>query len=140
VGEHNAVIISQATLAKIMGRNTRTIRRAVKDLVVGNWIEIRQIGDRGTVNAYVINDRVAWNGKRDGLRYSLFSAAVILSEEEQPDREELEQQEPLRMLPTMQPGERQLPTGQGMAPPSEPPLPGMEPDLPARRTVRDDNF
>lgn len=133
VGDHNAVVISQSTLGKLMGRNPRTVRRAVKDLVAGNWIEIRQIGDRGTVNAYVINDRVAWNGRRDGMRYSLFSAAVVISEEEQPDRAALEAQEPLRELPTLFPGERQLPSGPGLEPPSEPALPGMEPDLPARR-------
>ena len=63
-----------------------------------NWIETRQIGGRGTVNAYVINDRIAWNGKRDGIRYSLFSARVIASEEEQPDRQDLGQQPPLRQI------------------------------------------
>lgn len=131
VGEHNAVVISQATLGKLMGRNPRTVRRAVKELTDGNWIEVRQIGDRGTINAYVINDRVAWNGKRDGLRYSLFSAAVVISEEEQPDRDTLGTQPSLQNLPSLYGGENQLPSGNGLAPPSEPSLPGMEPDLPA---------
>lgn len=31
-------------------------------------------------------------------------------------------------------GERQLPTGPGLPPPSSPSLPGMEPDLPAKQT------
>lgn len=131
VGEHNAVVVSQAVLAKMMGCNRRTIIRAVEDLVAGNWMEIRQIGDRGTVNAYVLNDRVVWHGGRDGLRYSLFSAQVLVSEEEQSDRGELGQQEPLRRLPRLFPGEQQLPAGDGLPPPSEPSLPGMEPDLPA---------
>jgi len=133
MGEHNAVVISQTTLAKLMGRNKRTVGRAVKELVSGRWVELRQIGERGTVNAYVINDRVAWNGRRDGLRYSLFSAAVIISEEEQPDRAHLEAQEPLRALPSLYPGERQLPAGDGLAPPAEPELPSLEADLPARK-------
>lgn len=137
VGEHNAVVISQSTLSTLMGRNTRTVRRAVKELAQGNWIEVRQIGDRGTVNAYVINDRVAWNGKRDGIRYSLFSAAVIVSEAEQPDRASLTSQEPLRELPSLHPEERQLPVGEGLPPPSEPDFPGMEPELPA--TVKKDS-
>src|SRR3546814_6540705 len=77
------------------------------------WIEIRQIGENGTVNAHIINDRVAWSGKRDGLRYSLFSAAVIISEAEQPDFEELGQQAPLRRLPSLFRDERQLPSGPG---------------------------
>ncbi|OOY22460.1 helix-turn-helix domain-containing protein [Thioclava sediminum] len=133
VGDHNAVVVSQKTLAAIMDRNPRTIKRAVRDLVQGNWIEVRQIGDTGTVNAYVINDRVAWTGRREGMRYSLFSAAVVVSDAEQPDEADLGAQEPLRELPSLFPGERQLPSGDGLAPPSEPAIPGLEPDLPARR-------
>lgn len=131
VGEHNAVVVSQAVLAKMMGCNRRTIIRAVEDLIAGGWMETRQIGDRGTVNAYVLNDRVVWHGARDGLRYSLFSAQVLVSEEEQSDRGELGQQEPLRRLPRLFPGEQQLPAGGGLPPPSEPSLPGLEPDLPS---------
>src|SRR3546814_20696878 len=71
----------------------RTVQRAVDALAEDRRIEISQIGENGTVTAHIINDRVAWSGKRDGLRYSLFSAAVILSEAEQPDFEELGQQE-----------------------------------------------
>jgi len=130
VGERNAVVVSQTVLAKLMGCNRRTIIRAVDDLISGNWIEIRQIGDRGTVNAYVLNDRVAWHGARDGLRYSLFSANVLVSEEEQPDRLDLGGQPPLKTLPRLFADERQLPTGDGLLPPSEPSLPGMKPDLP----------
>src|SRR3546814_6119654 len=78
---------------------------------------MRQIGENGTVNAHIINDRVAWSGKRDGLRYSLFSAAVIISEAEQPDFEELGQQAPLRRLPSLFRDERQLPSGPGTPPP-----------------------
>lgn len=131
VGDRNAVVVSQTVLAKLMGCNRRTIIRAVEDLIAGNWIEIRQIGDRGTVNAYVLNDRVAWHGARDGLRYSLFSANVLVSEEEQPDRTDLGEQPALRTLPRLFADERQLPTGDGLPPPSEPTLPGMEADLPA---------
>lgn len=41
-------------------------------LAEDRWIEVRQIGENGTVNAYIVNDRVAWFGPRDGIRYSLF--------------------------------------------------------------------
>jgi len=132
VGPHNAVVASQKTLAKLMQRHVNTVAAAIKDLHAGNWIEVRQVGDRGTVNAYIINDRVAWSGPRDGLRYSLFSAAVVVSDEEQPDRAELGLQTPLKQLPRMFPGERQLPSGPGEEPPSQPCLDGLEPDLPAR--------
>src|SRR3546814_2211481 len=36
---------------------------------------------------------------REGLRYSLFSATVVVSDSEQPDRDTLGKQEPLRRLP-----------------------------------------
>ena len=129
VGENNAVVVSQNTLVKLTGTSRRTVQRALVVLVEDRWIEIRQIGERGTVNAYIVNDRVAWNGKRDGIRYSLFSAQVVVSEEEQPDRDQLEKQQPLRRLPRFD--ETQLPMGDGLPPPSEPHLEGLEPDLPA---------
>lgn len=137
VGEHNAVVVSQKTLTTLMDCSRRTVQRALDVLVADRWIEVRQIGETGVVNAYIINDRVAWSGKRDGLRYSLFSAAVILSEQEQPDREKLGAQEPLRRLPSLFRDESQLPAGEGEPPPSEPSLPGMEPDLPALREPAD---
>lgn len=136
VGEHNAVVVSQKTLAELMKCSRRTVQRAVDVLVQDRWIELRQIGENGTVNAHIINDRVAWSGKRDGIRYSLFSAAVIVSDEEQPDREQLGNQQPLRRLPSLFRDERQMPSGDGLPPPSQPFLSGMEPDLPA--TNQDD--
>lgn len=131
VGEHNAVVVSQKTLSALMRCSRRTVQRAVDVLVEDRWVELRQIGDNGTVNAHIINDRVAWSGKRDGIRYSLFSAAVIISESEQPDQGELERQDPLRTLPSLFRDEVQLPDGEGLPPPSQPFFDGMEPDLPA---------
>jgi len=133
MGRHNAVIISQATMARLLGINLRTVQRAVETLKDRNWIEVRQIGQTGTTNAYIVNDRVAWSGKRDGIRYSLFSAAVVVSEDEQPDKDRIDDLEPLENVPTMHPGEQQLPTGDGLEPPSEPAIPGLEHDLPARQ-------
>jgi len=135
VGRHNAVVISQKTLSSLMGRHVNTVTKAVKTLKDGNWIEVRQIGDRGTVNAYVLNDRLVWSGPRDGIRYSLFSAEVVLSDQEQPDRAHLDSQDPLRQIPSLWPGERQLPTGDGLPPPSSPALPGLEPDIPSRQVA-----
>ncbi len=132
VGDHNAVVISQGTLATLTGASRRGVQKALRVLIDDRWIELRQIGDRGTINAHVINDRVAWSGKRDGIRYSLFSATVVLSDDEQPDRDMLGNQEPLRKVPSLYRGEHQLPAGDGLPPPSEPSLPGLELDLPAK--------
>lgn len=132
LGDHNAVVISQKTLMQLMSTSRRTVQRAIAVLVDERWLEIRQIGDRGTVNAYIVNDRVAWTGKRNGIRYSLFSATVIISDKEQPDLTELENQAPLRPLPSLYRDEQQLPSGDGLPPPSEPALPGMETDLPSK--------
>lgn len=132
MGRSNAVVASQRTLAKLAGCSVRTLQYALASLREGNWIEVRQIGTTGTACAYIINDRVAWYGNREGMRYSLFSATVVVAEDEQPDRDTLGKQAPLQRIPDIFPGERQLPGGPGLPPPSEPAFPGMEPDLPAR--------
>lgn len=132
IGRHNALVASQKNLARMVGCTDRTVRRALEVLEAGNWIEVRQIGANGTTNVYIVNDRVAWSGNRDGIRYSLFSAAVLVSDDEQPDREEIGALPPLERVPSLYPGERQLPTGPGIDPPTQPPLVGLEPDLPAR--------
>lgn len=129
VGEHNAVVISQGTLAQLLGASRQGVQKALRVLEADKWIEIRQIGDRATVNAYVINDQVVWHGSRDGIRHSLFTATVVVSSAEQPDQDDLESPRQLRRLPRI--GELQIPTGEGLPPPSEPALPGMEPTLPA---------
>lgn len=133
MGRHNALVASQANLARAAGCSVATLKRALAVLRERRWVEVRQIGPTGTANAYVVNDRVAWSGKRDGIRYSLFSAAVLVSDDEQPDQKELGKQPSLEQVPDMYPGEQQLPTGGGLPPPSEPFMPGMEPDLPSRR-------
>ena len=59
IGVNNAVVISQKNLIRLMGASRPTVQRAVKKLRDDLWIEVRQIGDRGTTNAYVVNDRVS---------------------------------------------------------------------------------
>ena len=138
MGRHNALVVSQKTLARLAKCSRATLQRSLEVLRDGNWVEMRQIGQTGTANAYIVNDRVAWSGSRDGIRYSLFSAAIIVSDAEQPDQEELGAQPPLQHIPSLTVGERQLPTGPGLPPPSSPSLPGMELDLPTKQPSRDD--
>lgn len=134
VGDRNAVVMSQKTMGDLLNVSRDTIKRGIALLREDRWIEVRQIGDRGTVNAYVINRNVVWTGPRDGIRYALFSANVVVSDQEQPDRADLDHQPALRQLPTLYPGERQFPAGDGMPPPSQPSFPGLEPDLPSRQS------
>jgi hypothetical protein len=133
MGRHNAVVVSLPTLARLTGLSRNTLIRALDVLKKQNWLEVRRLGAAGTTNCYIVNDRVAWSGARDGLRYSLFSAAVLVSEEEQPDRAELGTQASLEQVPVMFTGETQLPSGDGLPPPSQPAIPALEGDLPARR-------
>ena len=133
MGRHNALVVSQAALAKLAGCSRATLQRSLGALRDGNWLEVRPIGPTGTVNAYIVNDRVAWSGPRDGIRYSMFSAAIVLSDAEQPDAAELGTQERLQHIPSLLPGERQLPTGPGEPPVSQPAIDGLELDLPTRQ-------
>lgn len=129
MGHQNAVVVPQKVLAKMMGRSIDTVQRALRDLEAERWIQIVKMNGPGTVAAYVVNDRVAWGQPRDQLRLSVFSATVVADAEDQ-DPLTLEHGD-LRRIPTLYPGERQLPSGPGEAPPSQPAIPGMELDLPA---------
>lgn len=128
MGHQNAVSVPQKVLAKMMGVSDRTIRTAVADLVASNWIQVVRLG-KGKESVYVVNDRVAWGQSRGDLCLSVFSATIIADADDQ-DEATLAPT-PLRRIPTLYPGERQLPTGPGEDPPSQPSIPGMEPDLPA---------
>ncbi len=133
MGHQNAVVVSQKVLAQLMGVDTRTVSRSVAVLVEEHWVQVVRIG-KGKEAAYVVNDRVAWGQSRDQLRLSTFSATVIADLEDQ-EVGALEHRE-LRRIPTLYPGEQQLPSGTGLSPPSQPSLDGMEYDLPA--VVRDE--
>lgn len=135
IGENNAVVMSQETLAQLAKISRRTAQRALAVLQERNWIDIRQLGASGSVNAYIINDHVAWYGTRNGMRMSKFSATVIVSASEQPDQDQLDSLPSLRRVPALYPSEQQLPSGDGLPPPSQPFLDGMEPDLPATATA-----
>lgn len=121
-----AVVASYATLAKMTGMSVSTIRRAIDDLKAGRWIEVVQIGGKGGANAFRINSRVAWAQARDKLHMASFTARVLADRDDQQAIDDA----PLRRIPTLMPGEQQLPSGPGEEPPSQPAFPGLEPDLP----------
>ena len=129
MGHQNAVVVSQKTLAQITGRSVDTVKRALRDLVAERWVSVVKLNGPGTVAAYVVNDRVAWGQRRDQLCLSVFSATIVADRDDQD--ETLLGHADLRRIPTLYPGELQLPTGPGEDPPNQPPIPGLEPDLPA---------
>lgn len=102
-----AVVASRATLAALTQCSEATTKRAIATLKAERWIEVVQLGGKGGVNAYVINSRVAWADSRDRLPGAIFTATVIASTVEQEHIDDV----PLRRIPTLYPGERQLPTG-----------------------------
>lgn len=125
-----AVVASYATLASICGYSVATVRRAVDDLKANHWVQVVQIGGKGGANAFIVNSRVAWAAPRDQLPLAAFSARVLTTATEQ-DQATLTGPELKRIPHLMHPGERQLPTGPGLEPPSQPTFEGLEPDLPA---------
>ena len=134
MGHQNAIVIGQKTLAKIVGCNERTVRRALDDLERDNWIQTVQIGPSGTVNAYVVNSAVAWGEKREHIgSLTVFHSTVIADAADQRSEERLERKN-LRKLPMLWPDERQLPDGEGEHP-GQPSFLGYEPDLPAKDAV-----
>ena len=130
----NLVVASHAALAEQLGVSAMTIRRAIKALREGDWIDSAQVGGAGTVNAYVLNSTVAWRKRRDGLRYAAMRGTVLLSGSEQSGRVLSQQARRLRhQVPGLLADEIQLPGGEGLPPVSQPLLDGFLPDLPARR-------
>lgn len=125
----SAVVVSQKVLADMMGAHINTVKKSIVILRDGNWIDVVRVGsERGGVNAYLVNRRVAWADKRENQHYASFDARIITSASEQ-DRDVSEHQEPLNQLPNF--GEFQIPVGDGLSPPNQPSLDGLEPDLPA---------
>jgi hypothetical protein len=124
--DQNALVVSQSVLAKRLGVSQRTIATAISDLAGSQWIQVVRIG-KGKECAYVVNDRVAWDKSRDKLSLSLFSSRVVADADDQAELEG----PPLKRIPVLFPGERQLPTGPGEEPPSQPSFDGLEPDLPS---------
>lgn len=103
--QQSAVVASRATLSALTHCSEATTKRAIATLKDERWIEVVQVGGKGGVNAYVINSRVAWASRRDNLPNAIFTATVLASSSEQDKIETA----PLRRIPSLYPGERQLP-------------------------------
>lgn len=132
MGAQNAIVIGQPLLAKMLKCSLRTVTTSIKELETRQWIQVVELG-KGTTKAYAVNAAVAWGQGRDQLHTAVFAATVIADVDDQavPLNELMNQS--LKKIPTLYPGEQQLPSGEGLEPPSQPHLDGLEPDLPALR-------
>jgi len=120
----NAVAISHQVLADLVGMHQTTIKKALRFLRENRWIQVVQLGQRGTVNAYVINEQVAWADYRDNKKLAIFSARIVASAADQ-DAVTLKPQK-LRKVPIIYPPEEALPVGD-LKPGDQESLPGLEP-------------
>jgi len=123
------VVVSQKTLAEMLGMHRNTINKSIKALESDNWIEASQIGSTtGGVKLYTVNRRIAWADKRENMKYAAFDAKVIVSASEQGSGY-LDEKSELRHVPREY--ETQIPSGEGIEPPSQTLFEGLEPNLPA---------
>lgn len=133
MNKSNAIVISQATMAEILGYTRTTINSAVKLLEKENWMQVVKVGQ---VNAYVINSKVVWRD-RSGKRYASFSADVVISETEQNKAIEHWDNVELRHVPVLMPGELPIVGNEDLPPPDQKDLIPPDPKLEFPHSIRD---
>lgn len=102
MGQHQAVVVTRATLAKLLYCTAAEIETAVAALVDDQRIQRIQLSD-GT-EAYAVGQRVAWDETpNDQADVQAFSARVIVDRAEQ--TAEALADTPLRPVPSMFKGE-----------------------------------
>lgn len=131
-GSGGVVVISKQTMAELLDVSDSTVKRALRTLISGNWIQRVRVGN---AHAIAVNDTVAWVGQRSQRRFASFNATVIASRAEQ-DAADLEPRT-LRQLPVVNPGEMLLPHGD-VAPPAQGLLVGTEPHALTDQAARDE--
>lgn len=111
----NAIVVSQTTMAKILGYTRPTVNIAIKLLEDGRWLQVVKVG---TANAYVLNSKVVW---RDlgGKRFAGFYAEVLVSEDEQSRPIEDWDNIELRQVPMLGPNEQPLIDDAALPPPDQ---------------------
>lgn len=113
MGRNNALVVSQAVIAKKVGIGRQAVSGAIKRLTEHRFIEVVKVGN---LCVYRVNTRVAWQGNR-GERYAHFMADVIAFEEEQ--THEIDSPEPLKQIPVPEEGERVLIGNETIDPPDQ---------------------
>lgn len=96
----NAIVVSQAAIAKGIGISRQTVNLGIKYLVDHNFVQVVKAGG---ATVYIVNSRVAWQGER-GARYAAFGADIIAIESEQTN--DIDLATPLKQVPVLHDGER----------------------------------
>ena len=121
-GSGGVVLASRETMRELLGCSMPTVERALRVLIQEGWVQRIKIGG---AHALAINSRVAWVGPRGDIQHAVFEATVIAGRSEQ-DAVALNPP-PARHLPIVQAGEQALPYGDGLPPPAQSLLAGVEP-------------
>lgn len=74
------VVISNAALCELLRVSESTIKRALRVLLAGNWIQRLRVG---SAYALAVNTRVAWCGPRGDRSHAVFRAVVVAARSEQ---------------------------------------------------------
>lgn len=111
----NAVVISQATLGKILGYGRTAIHNAVRLLEAEKWVQVVKVG---TANGYIINSKVLWRDN-NGKRYASFYAEVVVSADEQGRPIEDWDNVELRHVPLISKNEFIIDDGADLPPPDQ---------------------
>lgn len=125
------VVISNNTLASMIGCHERTIRRATHDLEEGQWLQKIKLSK--TVQGYAINSAVGWCGfVSDKANLAAFTATVIVPQEDIPAPVQL------RRIPVLYPpGEVATPRETGGESGSQMLIPGTEPSVNLKPAAKD---
>lgn len=115
----NALVVSQAAIAKAIGLQRKTVNVAIQLLEKHMFIEIIKVG---SANVYRVNNRLVWQGER-GKRYTSFSAEILAFEDEQ--LTSIDDREPLKQVPFVGDDERVYVQNNEIDPPDQ-----QELDLP----------
>ena len=115
------VLASRETMRELLGCSMPTVDRALRTLITGGWVQRIKVGG---AHALAINSRVAWVGRRGALQHAVFEATVIASRSEQ-DAAALDPP-PARQVPMLRHDEEALATGDGLPPPSQRLLDGVD--------------
>ena len=109
----NAYMASQKSIANQLGVSAVAVKKAVAVLESSKFVQVIKVG---TANAYVVNTRVAWQGKR-GARFAHFHADIVAYEDEQ--CKDLDDDSPLIQIPSAAPDERYLVGNEEIDPPDQ---------------------